>query len=71
MNPQTQSRSGDQDPGTPVIVKTGGNVDELSVSIESERMPFNELVPGTTWVVSQSTFRRRINQRPVGRWAAD
>ena len=57
--PEMSSTVGQQ---TPVTIKTGGNVDEVSVSIESPRMPFDQLIPAPTWVVSQSTFRRRINQ---------
>ena len=60
--PEMSSTVGQQ---TPVTIKTGGNVDDVSVSIESKNMPFEELSPGPTWVVSQSTFRRRINQLKI------
>ena len=60
--PELSSTVGQQ---TPVTIKTGGNVDEASVSIESPRMPFDQLIPAPTWVVSQSTFRRRINQLKI------
>ena len=60
--PELSSTVGQQ---TPVTIKTGGNVDEVSVSIESPRMPFDELVQAPSWVVSQSTFSRRINQLKI------
>jgi len=60
--PELSSTVGQQ---TPVTIKTGGNVDGVSVSIESPRMPFDQLIPAPTWVVSQSTFRRRINQLKI------
>jgi len=60
--PELSSTVGQQ---TPVTIKTGGNVDEISVSIESPHMPFDQLIPASTWVVSQSTFRRRINQLKI------
>ncbi|HEY0728538.1 MAG TPA: hypothetical protein VGD38_10745, partial [Pyrinomonadaceae bacterium] len=44
---------------TPVIIKNGGN---RPVTIDARYNPFNELVPGLTWVVSQSASRRRITK---------
>ena len=65
QTPTAPEMSSDVGQQTPVTIKTGGNVDEVSVSIESPRMPFDELVQAPSWVVSQSTFRRRINQLKI------
>src|SRR5690348_13926086 len=62
MNPQTQSRSGDQDPGTPVIIKTGGNQDGGPILISSPDMPFTWIFGSTNdgWQKAQSTSTGRI-----------
>jgi hypothetical protein len=44
---------------TPVIIKTGGN---RPVTIDARYNPFNELVSGRTWVMSQSASKRRITK---------
>jgi hypothetical protein len=65
MNPQTQSRSMDQDPGTPVIVKTGGNTGnggDVPLIISSPNMPFLTMLgsTGEGWQKSVSTAAGRI-----------
>lgn len=58
----------DEDPVTPVIIKSGGGgggeygdlVDPRLIHINSQSMPFKETVTGATWVSSQSTLTGRI-----------
>jgi hypothetical protein len=59
----------EEDPVTPVIIKSGGGGDEDEyghlaepsfVHIKSSSVPFKETVTGTTWVSSQSTSSGRI-----------
>lgn len=48
MNAQTQSTSGDHDPGTPVIIKTGSNgppgSNTVEVIIDSKFIPFSQFL---------------------------
>ncbi|HKV34682.1 MAG TPA: hypothetical protein VJP89_10185 [Pyrinomonadaceae bacterium] len=63
MNLQTQSTSGDHDPGTPVIIKTGGNQGEgRPIGISSPEMPFIPIVGSAIegWKKSLSTTTGRI-----------
>ena len=72
MNPQTQSPHGekpDHDPGTPVIIKTGGNPsgsNKVQVTIDSPAMSFTKFVQTAEGVwVSHSTLKGRINKLSV------
>ena len=72
MNPQTHSPHGeksDHDPGTPVIIKTGGNPpgpNKIQVTIDSPTVSFTNFVQTTEGVwVSHSTLKGRINKLSV------
>ena len=72
MEAQTQStheRKKDNDPGTPVIIKTGGDrpphTHKIPVTIESDRIFFTKFVQdGNVWV-SHSTSKGRIHMLSI------
>ena len=74
MNAQTPGTREDmsgQDPGTPVVIKTGSNgppgSNKIEIIIDSRYMPFNEFVkePDKEVWKSQSVFKGRIHKLSI------